>query len=82
MVHEGREGHEGRRGGELFRSFWFIRIMGVLLAGPIFQAHSISVMMLDRGETHASLVGLQHRWRTNSLMNDHQLSHLRAWHVR
>lgn len=40
------------------------------------------VMMLDRGETNASLVGLQHRWRTNSLVNDHQLSRLTAWYAR
>ncbi|MCC6126921.1 MAG: YkgJ family cysteine cluster protein [Pirellulales bacterium] len=40
------------------------------------------VMMLDRGETNASFVGLQHRWRTNSLMDDHQLSRLTAWYAR
>jgi len=40
------------------------------------------VMMLDRGETNASFVGFQHRWRTNSLMNDHQLSRLAAWYAR
>ena len=40
------------------------------------------VMMLDRGETNSPLVGLQHRWRTNSLMNNHQLSRLAAWYAR
>jgi lysine-N-methylase len=40
------------------------------------------VMMLDRGETNASMVGAQHRWRTNSLSNDQQLSRLTAWYAR
>jgi lysine-N-methylase len=40
------------------------------------------VMMLDRGETNGCFLGLQHRWRTNSLMNDHQLSRLVAWYAR
>lgn len=41
-----------------------------------------TVMMLDRGETNASLVGWQHRWRMHSLMHDHQLSRLTAWYAR
>jgi lysine-N-methylase len=40
------------------------------------------VMMLDRGETNASFLGSQHRWRVNSLMNDHQLARLTAWYAR
>jgi lysine-N-methylase len=40
------------------------------------------VMMLDRGETHASMVGGQHRWRTNLLMNNQQLARLLAWYAR
>ncbi len=39
-------------------------------------------MMLDRGETNGSFLGLQHRWRTNALMNDRQLSRLAAWYAR
>jgi hypothetical protein len=40
------------------------------------------VMMLDRGETNAPLVGFRHRWLTNSLVNNHQLSRLTAWYAR
>ncbi|MCX7428008.1 MAG: YkgJ family cysteine cluster protein [Planctomycetia bacterium] len=41
-----------------------------------------AVMMLDRGETTASFVGLLHRSRTHSLMDNHQLSRLTAWYAR
>ncbi len=40
------------------------------------------VIMLDRGETNASLVGFLHRWRTHWLMNNHQLSRLTVWYAR
>ncbi len=40
------------------------------------------VIALDRGETKASLVGLVHRSRTHSLMNNDQLSRLVAWYAR
>ncbi|MBN2578359.1 MAG: YkgJ family cysteine cluster protein [Pirellulales bacterium] len=40
------------------------------------------VMMLDRGETYAPLVGTLHRWRTRWLLDDHQLSRLAAWYAR
>jgi lysine-N-methylase len=40
------------------------------------------VMMLDRGETNASLVGSLHRRRVNLLMSNHQLSCLTAWYAR
>ena len=41
-----------------------------------------AVMMLDRGETNASFVGAQHRWRTNSFMHNRQLARLAAWYAR
>jgi lysine-N-methylase len=40
------------------------------------------VMMLDRGETNLAMLGSQHRWRVNSLMNDRQLARLAAWYAR
>jgi hypothetical protein len=40
------------------------------------------VMMLDRGETHTSFVGFQHRVRVRILAGDHKLSKLAAWYVR
>jgi lysine-N-methylase len=40
------------------------------------------VMMLDRGETNGSLLGLRHRVRVNALANHQQLSRLAAWYAR
>jgi Fe-S-cluster containining protein len=40
------------------------------------------VMMLDRGETHASFVNLQHRARVRFLAGDRKISKLIAWYAR
>ncbi len=40
------------------------------------------VMMLDRGQTHASLAGYRHRLRTRALSHNDQLAPLAAWYAR
>jgi lysine-N-methylase len=40
------------------------------------------IMMLDRGQTHASLVGLRHRFRVRALASNDQLARLAAWYAR
>jgi hypothetical protein len=62
-------------------AFWMLRFAcGPRV--PEFQDVINVVTMLDRGETNGCFLGFQHRWRTNSLMNDHQLSRLVAWYAR
>jgi lysine-N-methylase len=41
-----------------------------------------AVMMLDRGQTHASLVGYRHRLRVRALAHNNQLSRLAIWYAR
>jgi len=41
-----------------------------------------TVMMLDRGETRASLVGFRHRLRVRALARHRQLAPLTAWYAR
>jgi lysine-N-methylase len=40
------------------------------------------VMMLDRGQTHASLTGFRHRLRVRALAHNDQLSRLAVWYAR
>jgi lysine-N-methylase len=40
------------------------------------------VMMLDRGQTHASLVGYRHRLRVRALAHHDQLARLAVWYAR
>ena len=40
------------------------------------------VMMLDRGQTHASLVGYRHRLRVRALAHNDQLARLAVWYAR
>jgi len=40
------------------------------------------VMMLDRGQTHAQLVGYRHRLRVRALAHNGQLGRLAAWYAR
>jgi hypothetical protein len=39
-------------------------------------------MMLDRGQTHASLVGFRHRLRVRALAHHDQLACLAVWYAR
>jgi hypothetical protein len=40
------------------------------------------VMMLDRGQTYAPLLGYRHRLRVRGLSHNNQLSRLAVWYAR
>lgn len=62
-------------------ALWMLRFACGLRAPEVQDVINL-VMMLDRGETNASFLSFQHRWRTNSLMNNQQLARLVAWYAR
>ena len=81
-----------RSGWSMVESFWDLALsycvgMWVLRLACTGQEANVEdvirvVMMLDRGQTHASLVGYRHRLRVRALAHNDQLARLVVWYAR
>jgi lysine-N-methylase len=81
-----------RSGWSMVESFWDLALsycvgMWVLRLACTEREPTVEdvirvVMMLDRGQTHASLSGYRHRLRVRTLTHDDQLARLAVWYAR
>jgi lysine-N-methylase len=81
-----------RHGWSMVESFWALALgysvgMWILRLASPGDAPSTEdvikvVMMLDRGQTHASLVGYRHRLRVRALSHNDQIARLAVWYAR
>ncbi len=81
-----------RSGWSIVESFWDLALaysvgMWVLRLACTRREPNVEdvirvVMMLDRGQTHASLTGYRHRLRVRALAHNDQLARLAVWYAR